>query len=273
METLKTLNPIVIDAIICAIVLIFAFIRAKIGLYHIVSSIAVFFLAVAIAFVGAHFLTPTASDVVWEKISPRVEQKIDETIASAIAEDGTVKNADHTVGDVLVKLLGIDKTASSGAELGEELGSDFTAKVKTLAMAKAKLLAERIVSIVLFVLIYIVAALLLKLVAKGLEKIADWSVLGWLNHGGGFLLGFVEMSVILLAVVRIAGFFNVTFFTELSEGTTVLKWLCEGDVSAAISQIRNLSFEQIKNLDLKNLIPDSFDLNSLNVEGLLNVLK
>ncbi len=273
METLKSLNPLVIDGVICLVVLIFALIRAKIGLYRVVAGIAIFLVSVAIAFIGSRLLLPACSDFVWEKVSPKIEEKIDATIASAIAEDGTVKNTDSTVGDVLVKLLGIDKAASGSAATGEDLGADFAAKLKTLAMAKAKLLADAILHVILFILIYIVAALILKLISKGLEKVADWSVLGWLNHGGGFLLGLIEMSVIWLAVVRICGLFGVTFFSELSEGTTVLKWLCEGDVAAAISQIKGLTFDQIKNLDLKNLLPDSFDLNSLNPGGLLDVLK
>ena len=273
METLKSLNPLVLDGIICATVLIFALIRAKIGLWHTVSKIAVFFLAVAIALAGSRFLTPMASNFAWEKVGPTVEEKIETTIDSVIAEDGTIKNSDNGLGDILVKLLGIDKDASSGGQVGDSLGEDFTVKIKTLALARARLIADAIVHIILFIVIYIVAALLLKLVAKGLDKVADWSVLGWLNHGGGFVLGAVEMAVIWLAAVRICGLLGVTFFSELSTGTTILKWLCEGDIAGALGQIKGLSFEQIKNLDLKHLLPESIDLDSLNLEGLLDALK
>ncbi len=273
METLKSLNPLIIDGAICLVVLIFALIRAKIGLYKVISKLAVFLVAIAVAVVGSRLLMPMASDFVWEKVSPRIEQEIDEKIDSVIGEDGTVKTSDSELANLLVKLLGIDKAAASEGETGGAVGEDFTVKIKTLALAKTRMLTDLAVHVVLFILIYIVASLILKLIAKALEKVADWSVLGWLNHGGGFVLGAIEMAVIWLVVVRVCGLLNVTFFKELAEGTVVLKWLCEGDVIGALSQIKGLSFDQIRNLDLKHLLPDSFDLDSLNLEGLLDALK
>ncbi len=273
METLKSLNPLVIDGAILLVVLIFGLIRGKIGLYKIVSKIAVFLVAIAVAVVGSRLLLPMASDFVWEKVSPRVEQEIDTRIDSVIGENGTIISSDNELANMLVKLLGIDQAAAAEGESGGNVGEDFAAKVKTLALAKARMLADLIVHVILFILVYIVASLILSLISKGLEKVADWSVLGWLNHGGGFVLGVIEMAVIWLAVVRICGLLGVTFFQELSEGTTVLKWLCEGDVVGALGQIKGLSFEKIQNLDLNHLLPDSFDLNSLNLEGLLDALK
>ncbi len=273
METLKSLNPLIIDGAICLVVLIFALIRAKIGLYKVVSKIAVFLVAIAVAVVGSRLLLPMASDFVWEKISPRIEQEIDTKIDSVIGEDGTILSTDNEVANLLVKLLGIDQASASEGDANGNVGEDFAVKVKTLALAKTRMLADLAVHVVLFILIYIVAALILKLISKSLEKVADWSVLGWLNHGGGFVLGAIEMAVIWLVVVRVCGLLHVTFFQELAEGTTILKWLCEGDVIGALSHIKGLSFEKIQNLDLNNLLPDSFNLDSLNLEGLLDAIR
>jgi len=243
MEKIAQLNPVLLDVIIGAIMLIFALIKAKIGILKGILSVAAFLLAVGIAFVGSKYLLPIVKPYVWDKIEIKIEEKVNKELDGL--SDGTSGFSD-TVKDswnTFIDNFGSDKLeflkseeVTDGVLKNTDLkNSELMQSLKTLAIEKGEIAAEKVIRIILAIVIYFVAHLLLKLLVKWLNKAGDLPIIGWVNHTLGFVVGLIEITVLFLIVVRGANLFNISFFTDLAEGTYILKWLCGGSVFELIA--------------------------------------
>ncbi len=244
----------VVDFIIAAIVLIAALIKARVGLYNSLASIVVIVLAIAIGMSGSKILLEPVSEYVWQKTGDKIAEGLDKKIELHITgEDGAA--GDFKEGwNKTVESLGLGQL--KGLQMkndGAYEKSDLLSKLKLVALANSRLLVYKITGIVLFVIISLLSLFVLRVVAKALGKITELPVIGWIDHGGGFVLGFIEILVLMLLVVRGAGLLRIGFFEKLSEGTLILKWLCGGDLQTALDSIKGLSFDDLHGLDLEEL--------------------
>ena len=260
-----TISPLVVDIAIAVIILLVACLRAKAGVYHCVMSVVVIILALAIGLVGSKLLTPVVKDAVWNGFyKEEVETKFDNQVQKAL--EGTVTFQDSfkeswnnfidsfdIFGDNKAENLKIDNDSVDYSD------SQLVVKLRALTIVKAELTLEKLIHVGLFGVISAIFLLLLTLLKNLLEKIANFSIVGWVNHGLGFVLGLVEIIVILIVIIRGAGLFGINFFKDISEGTLILKWLVGGDIQSTIVNLQNLTIDDLKNIQIENLT--TVDLN------------
>lgn len=254
MEELRnTISPVVIDLIIAALILLMACLKAKAGIFHSVMSAVVVLLAIAIGFVGAKYLEEPVSNFAWQKYGPIVEEKFNEEVEASVTGEESLAQVFRRSWNKIVESFDLEfLEALEIKETNPDFSTDeMIAKVKVITLAKARLLCDKVCKIALFGVITAIAMFVLTIIKNILDKVANFSIVGWANHLLGFALGFVEMTVILLLIVRIAGAINITFFQDISEGTVLLKWLIGGDVNATLHSIQNLTWDDLKNMDLK----------------------
>lgn len=266
-----TLSPLVIDLIFAALILLVACIKAKIGFFQSVMKIVVIILALGIGFVGSKMLLEPASDFIWSKYGPIVEEKFDKKVDDAITGQTNAVDIFKEVWNDTITGFGTDKLdvlkiQDSDVDFND---SETVQRLKVFTLAKAKLLCDKVCHFGLFCIITAVALLVLTIIKNILGDLANFSIIGWANHLLGFVFGAVEMIVIMLVIIRGAGLLGIDFFTNLSEGTVLLKWLIGGNMAEAVDILKNLSFEDFKNIDLKQFTTIDFDKVGKQVEELV----
>lgn len=270
-----TLSPLVIDIIFLVFILLVAALRAKAGLFQSVASVAIIIIALAIGLVGAKMLSPQISNYYWESYGPKVEEKFDKQVAQAQSGEGSI--AETFAGAWNNILSGFDSKKADEFKINikdtDYSDPEMVQKLKAVTMLKAKLMVEKVSHLAVLGVITAIALFVLTIIKNILDKVANFSIVGWANHLGGFILGAVEAIVILIVIVRVAGMMNIQIFQNISEGTVLLKWLIGGDVQAAISGIQNLSVEDLKNIKLEDLTTIDFNDVGSQVKDLLNTVK
>lgn len=273
-----TISPLVIDVIIAILILLLAAIKAKAGIYQSVMAIVVIVIALAVGFVGAKLLEPSVSDYAWSKYGPKVEAEFDTQVDAALGGtkslDEVFQTSWNNLVDSFAKAFNSDNLNSLRIKDTDIDYHDTEAvqKLKVLTLAKARLLCDKVCLVGLFGLCTALALLALTIIKNIIGEVADFSVIGWLNHGLGFVFGAVEMIVILLVIIRGAGMLGITFFQDLSEGTVLLTWLIGGDIENALQVLQNLTFEDIKNIKIEDLTTVDFESVGNQVEELLKTV-
>jgi|GEM_PF-2838466 len=268
-----TISPLVIDIAIAAIILLVACLRAKAGIFHCVMSVVVIIVAIAIGLVLSKALTPIVKDNVWNGYyKEHIENKFDEEVSSAVEGTKTFDKSFKESWNLMIESFsdsfGIEQ-ASTLKITSDEIDysdSQMVIKLRALTLVKAELMVEKFVHLILFGVISAASLLLLTMLKNLLEKIADFSIIGWANHGLGFVLGFVEIVVILILIIRGAGLLGIDFFSKLSEGTILLKWLVGGDIQNTLINLQNVTVDDIKNLTIE-------DFTTVDMEEVGNQLK
>ena len=205
-------------------------------------------------------LTPVVSEYCWKNYGPKVEAKFDKEVETALEGENSIS---QTFSDAWNRIIdNFDSEKLDGLKIKQKdtdySDSEMVSKLKALTMLKARLMVENVSHLALFGVITAVALLVLALIKNIIGNVAELPVIGWINHGGGFIFGAVEAIVILIAVVRGASLLNIQFFQNLSEGTVLLKWLIGGDIQSAINGIQNLTAEDLKNISLEDLTTVDF---------------
>ena len=271
----STISPLVIDLIFLVFILLIAALKAKKGLYDSVVSVVIIFVALAIGLVASKLLTPPVADYCWKDYGPKVEAKFDKQVEQAQRGETSIAETFAGAWNQIIKNFDSEKLNEFQIKIKEQDFSDaeIVQKLRALTLLKSKLLVERVVHIALFGVLTAVALLALTLIKNIIGKVADFSVIGWVNHLGGFVLGAIEAIVVLIIVIRGADLLNISLFRNLSEGTVLLKWLIGGDIQAAISGIQNLSVEDLKNIKLEDLTTIDFNDVGSQVKELLRSVK
>ncbi len=267
-----TISPLVIDIIFLVFILLVAALRAKAGLFQSVASVAIIIVALAIGLVGAKMLSPQIANYYWESYGPKVEEKFDKQVAQAQSGEGSVAEAFAGAWNNILSGFDSEKADEFKINLKDTDYSDaeMVQKLKAVTMLKAKLMVEKVAHLAVLGVITAIALFVLTIIKNILDKVANFSIVGWANHLGGFILGAIEAIVILIIIVRVAGMMNIQIFQNLSEGTVLLKWLIGGDVQAAISSLQNLSLDDLKNIKLEDLTTIDFNDVGSQVKDLLN---
>ena len=267
----NTVSPLAIDVIIAIIILLVACLKAKAGIYQSIMSVAVVILALAIGFIGAKWLKDPVSDYAWQKYGPSVEAKFDEKVDAATKGEKSLEQVFQDSWNKIVDSFNIDqlKILEIKDSDVDYKNSEAIQKVKAITLAKSRLLCDKVCQLGLFGVLTAVALLVLTIIKNIIGKVADFSVIGWVNHLLGFAFGAVEIIVILLVIVRGAGMIGITFFQRLSEDTVLLKWLVGGNLESALYTIQHLTFEDIKNINLEELTTVDFESVGNQIEELV----
>lgn len=260
-ELRTTISPVVIDLIFAAIILLVASLKAKAGLYQTIMSVVVVVLAIAIGFVASNMALEPVSEYAWEKYGPTVEEKFDEEVAAATSGERSLSQVFRDSWNRVINSFDIEKLDALKLDTNEGVdytNSEIVLKLKAVTLAKARLVCDTVCHVGLFGIITAISLLVLTIIKNIIGKVADFSVVGWVNHLGGFALGAVEAIVILLLIVRGATLIGIPFFVNNAEGTVLLKWLIGGDIQATIQSLQNITIEDIKNIKLENLTTVDF---------------
>ena len=270
-NTINTLSPLVIDIIFAALILLVACIKAKVGFFQSIMKVVVIILAIAIGFICSRVFLEPVSEFVWGKYGPIIEEKFDKKVEDTEKGEKSASDFFKDAWNDTISGFGSEKLDSL---LIKESDVDFkdsetVQKLKVFTLAKSKLLCDKVCQIGLFFMSTAIALLVLTIIKNILGDLANFSVIGWVNHGLGFAFGALEMTVILLVVIRGAGLLGIDFFVNLSEGTVLLNWLIGGNIAEAISTVKNLSFEDFKNIDLSKFSTIDFKAVGEQVEEMV----
>ena len=267
----NTVSPLAIDVIIAIIILLVACLKAKAGIYQSIMSVAVVILALAIGFIGAKWLKDPVSDYAWQKYGPSVEAKFDEKVDAATKGERSLEQVFQDSWNKIVDSFNIDqlKVLEIKDSDVDYKNSEAIQKVKAITLAKSRLLCDKVCQLGLFGVLTAVALLVLTIIKNIIGKVADFSVIGWVNHLLGFAFGAIEIIIILLVIVRGAGMIGITFFQRLSEDTVLLKWLVGGNLESALYTIQHLTFDDIKNINLEELTTVDFESVGNQIEELV----
>lgn len=267
----NTVSPLAIDVIIAIIILLVACLKAKAGIYQSIMSVAVVILALAIGFIGAKWLKDPVSDYAWQKYGPSVEAKFDEKVDAATKGERSLEQVFQDSWNKIVDSFNIDqlKVLEIKDSDVDYKNSEAIQKLKAVTLAKSRLLCDKVCQLGLFGVLTAVALLVLTIIKNIIGKVADFSVIGWVNHLLGFAFGAIEIIIILLVIVRGAGMIGITFFQRLSEDTVLLKWLVGGNLESALYTIQHLTFDDIKNINLEELTTVDFESVGNQIEELV----
>ena len=205
---------LIVDIAIGLIILLFAILHARKGLYSAFSGLIAIVVAIALGIAGANLATQPVMDNVWPKVEEAVSEHYDSSVGQAITEIHDV------VGETAGKLLSF--THLDGAA---EKVLDDSAAVSWTEAPKAQLLTlvntalQEVVHFVLFIVITLLGLLLFKPINALVEKINDAPGLRQLDWLGGFLLGALECVVVLFIVMKVCELRNVSFFRDIQEGS------------------------------------------------------
>lgn len=190
------LKPLIVDAVVVAIMLIFALAHGKKGLYNEIMPYVVFVFALVTGVFSSRTLAPI--------VSPFANGFIEEKIAG--------------------KYEGI------GVQFIDDIAADLINK-------KLDVISEKIVQIALFIICTLIAWIILAIIKKAFGAVADWSAIGLINHGLGFIFGLAEAFLLILLALRVTSMLNITTLTDLSKDTLILNWIHGVDLKELINDI------------------------------------
>ncbi len=217
---------IVIDLILIAIILLFALISAKRGFVKVLVETVGFVAAIILAFTIS---TPLATTT-YDKL---IEPPVVEAAVNAVGE-----SAEHEAWNALPDFL------MNNSLFGEEINS-FTEKisqnisagtetaVKNASQEIIKPVAVKIIGLVFSVILVIILLIAVKFLAKVINKLFSFSVVGKLNRtlGGvvGLVKGFAVAVLVCLAVSLIRTFAGdfLIFTTESVNNSVLFKFVLD----------------------------------------------
>ena len=217
--------PILLDVLLIAVLLFFAFRGAKKGFVLTLCSLV----AVVVAFLGANILADTMAPKVAEALQPKLEAVIEESLTEALRNTQfTTSDGDVAASTEEISLSGVlevlqenalYKQFLSGVEKALEEGAATTAA--TAAARVAAVVARGLIFLVGFVVVLLVWTLL----SHALDLVAKLPVLNTLNNGLGGLIGLVKG--VAIAYVAVWALYSLTGYvsTEMMEQTFLFKFL------------------------------------------------
>lgn len=220
---------IVLDIIVLAIICITAFISAKKGfvatVIELVGLILAFYLAFTFSTVAANFtydkfISPTIKETVIDEIGDSVSQTADSIWDSL---PGIVVSGANT--------LGINKD-----EIFGDVNNATTSTIQDIANTVDEKIARPVITtfirILLGFILFIVCLFLVKILAKLLNKLFSFSIIGKLNRTLGAILGagkgivFSIVTVLLLStIVAVTKNGFLIFTTENIEKSAIFEFI------------------------------------------------
>lgn len=215
-------NPILIDLILAAVLVLFIWLGAKKGFVLTLCSL----LAVIIALVGANLIADALAPKVAAAIQPHIEQSIQESLEEKAlevsAEDGL------GVTDALAALRekgGLYEWAADSLEGVLTTTPELSESIAHQAAAAASALAEQVARGILFAVAFLLVLIAWFFVSHALDLVTKLPVINSLNHTLGGVLGAVKGLIILYIAAWILCDLTGTVSTQTAEKTYVLSFL------------------------------------------------
>ena len=205
---------LIVDIAIGLIILLFAILHARKGLYSAFSGLIAIVVAIALGIAGANLATQPVMDNVWPKVEEAVSEHYDSSVGHAITEIHDV------VGETAGKLLSFTHLDGAAEKvLDDSVAVSWTEAPKAQLLTLVNTALQEVVHFVLFIIIALLGLLLFKPINALVEKINDAPGLRQLDWLGGFLLGALECVVVLFIVMKVCELRNVSFFRDIQEGS------------------------------------------------------
>ena len=155
----------------------------------------------------------------------------------------------------------------------EQFAKEIKEKLAEVAMLRAKLICKKAVHVALLIVCTLLAWLILTILKKIFAGLADWSVIGWANKLGGFIVGTCEALLILIILSRVFDIAGIELLNDLSDGTYVLNWITNGDINAALHELKTLDIQGLRQIELKELKNIDYSNIASQVRRLFSVQK
>lgn len=215
---------IIIDAILIAIIFFSAIISAKRGFVRsaieVVGSIIVIYLCITIS-------SPVANVIYEKTIEPSIINSVEENIEkSGEKTTDTVWNALPEIVTGNSSIFGIDKSSlQEKVNIGEESAKTVA---NSAVSSVAKPVLVRIISLAICTILIIVLLFAVKLLARTLNKLFSFSILGSFNRFLGAILGvlkgilFCVVFTIVVSLIISVAKTDFGFFTKDNISKTYL---------------------------------------------------
>lgn len=209
------MSPLIIDLLILAFLVIFAWLGAKKGLVLTVFSL----LALFVAFFGAREISSRFADPVADIIRPSIQLTIDGILEGETPQGAAEQAAPEESGDgegepAITRDFSLRQILTLLEEHGEYEGfqeyldeaiRDNAVKVTgSTASAVASYLAGIIATAILFGASFVLILLVWSLASRALDLAFKLPILSAINSVGGLILGLVKGVVVVLVLVWLA---------------------------------------------------------------------
>lgn len=190
---------IILDLILVFILIVAVIISSKRGfvrtLIEVLGSIAVIYLCLTLS-------NPVADFVYSKTIEPGMVKSVEENIESSAEK--TTDAVWNSLPDIVKNNSGLFGVSKSSLDETISVTEDSATKLANKAVASVvKPVIVRFISLILSVLSIIILLFLVKLLARALNKIFSFSILGSINRFLGGILGIIKGLVVCVLFVMV----------------------------------------------------------------------
>ncbi len=217
-------NPIVIDLILAAVLVLFIWLGAKKGFILTLCSL----IAVIVALVGANLIADALAPSVAHVLQPKLETIIQESLEEKALEVSTVDSPE--VSDALAALRekgGLYEMAADGLESALKAAPGVSESLAHQAATAAATLTEQLARGVIFAVSFLLVLIAWFFVSHALDLVSKLPVINSLNHSLGGVIGGVKGLLIIYIAAWVLCGLTGTISPETADETRLLSFLLE----------------------------------------------
>lgn len=212
---------IIFDVVILAILVLFVVLNAKKGFVMALCGL----LAMAVAFIGATFLTNLLAPMVGEYIQPKIAAVIEENLDRVSQENPSADGETQApLDDILQALKDLGLYQGQLDAIGESAEQTIAETAADAASAVASTVADALAYRALFVVLFVIILVLWNILAHALDLVSKLPVLKSLNTAAGGALGLVEGCILLFLAAWVVNLLGNIIPEEAVEQTYLLKF-------------------------------------------------
>lgn len=217
-------DPIIIDLVLVAVLLLFIWLGARKGFILTLCSLA----AVIVALVGANLIADALAPKVAQAIEPRLEQAIVESLEEKALEVDAIDGLGVT--DALAALRekgGLYQWAADGLEGALSSTPGISESIAHQAAVAATALAEQLARGIIFSIAFLLVLIAWFFISHALDLVSKLPVINSLNHTLGGVLGAVKGLIIIYIAAWILCSLTGKISPETAEQTHLLSFLLQ----------------------------------------------
>lgn len=215
-------NPIVIDLILAAVLVLFIWLGSRKGFILTLCSLV----AVIVALIGANLISDALAPKAAQAIQPRLEQSIQESLEEKALEVSAEEGLG--VAEALAALRekgGLYEWAADSLEGALKSTPDVSGSIARQAAAAASALAEQVARGIIFSLSFLLVLVAWFFISHALDLVSKLPVINSLNHTLGGVIGAVKGLIIIYIAAWVLCGLTGTISMETAEGTYLLSFL------------------------------------------------
>lgn len=224
-------TPVIMDIVVGAVVLLFAFLGWKQGFVKTLASLVI----VVIAVIGAAIVAGTFADPVTRLVAPVIQEAVEDRAKEALTEETGIYDMDRIAGsaDEILQLIGID--ADARQELAQRAEETIAQTGQTVVTAVVESLTRSVVYVLLFVLGFLLLLILLHILFAAMDLVAKLPVLSAMNAFGGAVLGFLKGGLVVFLGIWVLRRMGYSFETANVAQTYLLKFFADNTPLSVLS--------------------------------------